>query len=129
MTLDLEFFAAAAQLIPLLVVAAAVDTRMWANSDKALPSDITFELFSLVAITTAWVVSLYVIATGENGSLAGMTVSLGLAIGWVQVVGSIGVHQLRRLGHARVTRRQLVWLAFLVLIPLGTVAALAMSTL
>jgi hypothetical protein len=97
-TLGINFFAAAAQLIPLPVVAAAVDTRAWASRERARPSEVSSEVFTLVAITTAWVVSLFVVGTERNSPLAALIVALGLAIGWVQIVGSIGVHQLERLG-------------------------------
>jgi len=127
-TLGKDFFAAAAQLIPLLVVAAAVDTRAWASREPSRPSEVSFELLTLVAITTAWVVALYVVGTGQTSPLASAIVALGLAVGWVQIVGSIGVHQLRRLGHAKVTRRQRVWLATLVFMPLTAVLVLWVST-
>jgi hypothetical protein len=128
-TLGIDFFAAAAQLIPLLVVAAAVDTRAWASRERSRPSEVSFELIALVAVTTAWVVSLFVVGTEENSPLAGAIVALGLAIGWVQIVGSIGIHQVHRLGRARVTLRQRAWLATLVFMPLGAVIVLWFSAL
>lgn len=129
MTLRLDFYNAAAQLIPLLVVAAAVDTRVWANEDKRRPSEITSELITFVMVTLAWVVSLYVVATGKHHPLAGVLVALGLAVGWTEIVGSLALHRRGRLGHARSTRRQRVWVIALVFMPIGAVLVLSLIAL
>lgn len=129
MTLRVDFYNAAAQLIPLLVVAAAVDARIWANQDKRRPSEITSELITFVMVTLAWVVSLYVVATGENHPLAGVLVALGLAVGWTEIVGSLALHRLGRLGHAIPTRRQRAWVMALVFMPIGAVMLLSLTVL
>jgi hypothetical protein len=124
MTPQPEFFNAAAQLIPLLVVAAAVDTRMWANAEFQKHNDAVFEVVTLAMVTFAWMASMFVIATGYNSAAAGFIVAIGLAVGWIQIVGSIAVTQTERLRHAKVTRRLRAWIFLVVMSPLGGVLLL-----
>lgn len=73
----IEFFSAAAQLIPLLVVAAAVDTRAWASASRQRPSDVAFDVISLLMLTLAWMCSMLVVATGSVRAAEEVAVVMG----------------------------------------------------
>jgi hypothetical protein len=123
MQLRTEFFTASAQLIPLLVVAAAIDTRAWASQARQRPSDVAFDVITLFMLTLAWMASMFVIATGTVTALDEVLVALGLAVGWIQIVGSIALHQTERLGRAKVTKRLRFWILLLISTPLLGAAA------
>jgi hypothetical protein len=119
----IEFFSASAQLIPLLVVAAAVDTRAWASRERQRPGDVAFDVISLLMLTLAWMCSMLVIATGSVTPVEEVGVAFGLALGWVQIVGSVALHQTERLGRAKVTKRLRLWILLLIASPLvGAIA-------
>ena len=102
---------------------------MWASPERQRHGDAVFEIATLFLVSFAWMASLFVIGTGESSRFVGAAVSLGLALGWIQVVGSIAVGQAQRLGRAKPTRRLRAWIFLVVASPLVGVAALWWATL
>jgi hypothetical protein len=84
-------------------------------------ADVSFDVITLFMLTVAFMSSMLVVATGTVSSFAEVSVTLGLATGWVQIVGSIALHQVERLGHAKITKRLRFWILLLVSAPMAAV--------
>ena len=65
-----QFFETVAQLIPVLLVAAAVDARGWASKESQSHGQALSEIYSLLWLTMSWVLSVYAVAVqSQNTSL------------------------------------------------------------
>lgn len=113
-----EFFEVAAQLVPVLLIAAAVDARGWGSRAPHSHGEAIGELVGLAALGIAWLLSLFAVAFGLTSGIAFAVVLFGLAVGWTEVVTSIAYGHLKRVRHARITRRLRAWALASALTPL-----------
>jgi hypothetical protein len=122
-----EFFETAAQLIPLLLLAAAVDSRGWGSPTPHTHATAISEVFALMCLTVSWLLSLIAVAMDLRAGWIFSIVFMGLAIGWTEVMSSIAFHQMLRVKHARITRRLRMWAVLSALSPLLVAAVLGLA--
>lgn len=121
-----EFFEAAAQLIPLLLIAGAVDSRGWGSAAPHTHATAVSEVFALMCLTVSWLLSLFAVAMDLQTGWIFSIVFMGLAVGWTEVMSSIAFHQMLRVKHARITRRLRMWAVISALSPLVVAAVLGL---
>jgi len=87
MEISAGFYAVVANLIPVLLIALAVEQFAIVADDKK-PSSFAFAAWTIASLTAAEAVSLGVVAHGSSSQLADATMITGLTLGWMGLVTS-----------------------------------------
>jgi hypothetical protein len=85
MQISADFYEVVATLIPVLLIALAVEQFAINNDDKK-PSSFAFATWTIALLTVAEAVSLGVVAHGSSSQLADTIMVIGLALGWMGLV-------------------------------------------
>jgi hypothetical protein len=82
------FYEVVATLIPVLLIALAVEQFAIVDDDDKTPVSFSLALWTIAALTVAESVALGAVAHGSSSQLADATMVSGLVLGWILLVGS-----------------------------------------
>jgi hypothetical protein len=83
-----SFYEVVAALIPVLLIALAVEQFAIVDDDDKTPASFSLALWTIAALTVAESVALGAVAHGSSSQLADYTMIAGLSLGWVLLVVS-----------------------------------------